>query len=346
MSKDRVAYFDMVRAVAIIIVVLGHALHYAYGFDYESLSLLPAFERNGVLITYAVERTFVPLFLFLTGALLLPRDYEKEGAITLFWKKNLLSLIVTWEVWIILYAIFDCVVENKVFSIVTLIKRMLFLENLELGHAWYVPVLIGIYLFIPFISMIVKRVSFNVLIIPMVVAYAVFFLLPGISVVSMGWHPVSLATTLDLGFAGGAFGFYIILGYLLVTNKKFQFKVWQDILGFLIATAVLIAVQMYLWNNNVAYFFWYSFPTYPIAAMFLFDFIRNIYGTKSRKWIERISKCSFGMFLIHLPVEIVVSRYVTKNAILLGLMSLVISFVIIDIIYRIPRVGKILVLGK
>ncbi len=86
--------------------------------------------------------------------LLLNRNYENDERVKKFYKKNLLPLIVTTEIWIILYNIFLCIYNNTSIDIHTVIKEMLFFEKVPLKNIWYMPMIIGIYIVIPYIGIL------------------------------------------------------------------------------------------------------------------------------------------------------------------------------------------------
>lgn len=65
-------------------------------------------------------------------------------------------MIVTTEIWIILYNIFLCIYNNTSIDIHTVIKEMLFFEKVPLKNMWYMPMIIGIYIVIPYIGKILK----------------------------------------------------------------------------------------------------------------------------------------------------------------------------------------------
>lgn len=87
-----------------------------------------------------------------TGALQLGKNIKPRQ----FYRSSLLPLIATTEIWIVVNYLFVCVVNDKAFEIKELVKEILFLKTLELSHMWYMPVIIGIYIALPFVSVAVK----------------------------------------------------------------------------------------------------------------------------------------------------------------------------------------------
>ena len=142
MSKSRKPWLDIIRATAILCVVLCHSVEAFYRpvlLGQLRLSF-PFWNIENLLFT--VGRIGVPLFLATTGALMLPRDYPDVSA---FYKKSLFPLFLTTEIWLFFNYIFYCLIEHKTFEISRLILEMLFLKASSLSHMWYMPVITGIF---------------------------------------------------------------------------------------------------------------------------------------------------------------------------------------------------------
>lgn len=145
-KKDRIIYLDIARTFAIIFVVLCHSVELIYKMNLQGWVSISLNARIFKTIVFTLGRIGVPLFLFLTGYLLLNRKYDNDADIKKFYKNNLLSLIVTTEVWILIYNIFLSLYNNKPFDTYSLIKEMLFLQKVPLMNMWYMPIIIGIYI--------------------------------------------------------------------------------------------------------------------------------------------------------------------------------------------------------
>ena len=85
--------YDLIRVIAIILVVLCHSLEEAYfGNDNTSLQ-----SNLFYILCHSISRLGVPFFLLLTGALLLNKNFERIDEIKKFYKSNLLNLIIVCE---------------------------------------------------------------------------------------------------------------------------------------------------------------------------------------------------------------------------------------------------------
>lgn len=103
MSNKRILWLDYARAFAIFSVLLVHSAEYAYALKPEEILKLGTVSSLIRLASIVVGRLGVPIFLMLSGYLLLDRDYTTAEKIKSFYKKNLLPLVLTVEVWVVIY---------------------------------------------------------------------------------------------------------------------------------------------------------------------------------------------------------------------------------------------------
>ena len=132
-----------------------------------------------------------------------------------FYKNNLLSLIVTTEVWILIYNIFLSLYNNKPFDTYSLIKEMLFLQKVPLMNMWYMPIIIGIYIAIPYVSKVVHTFSIKTLKIPIILVFVCIFIMPTLNLILKTFKLDQYNCILDISFLGGGYGLYIVGGYLI-----------------------------------------------------------------------------------------------------------------------------------
>ena len=100
---------------------------------------------------FTIGRLGVPIFFFITGYLLLDRSYDEKNCVK-FYKRNLIGLLITTEIWVIIYNCFNMWFKGSECDVFTLLKNMTFLKNTDMSHMWYMPVILGIYLLLPFVA--------------------------------------------------------------------------------------------------------------------------------------------------------------------------------------------------
>ena len=185
MEKRRIYFLDIARTFAIISIVLCHSVELIYPIypnNLDSWTHLSVQSKIFRTIFFTIGRLGVPIFLFITGYLTLNKKIDSDEDCTKFYKRNLIPLLITTEIWIILYNVFLSVLNNKSFDIIATIKNMLFVEQVPLMNMWYMPMIIGIYIAIPFVSKIVKQFSIKSLKYPIIIILALQFLLPTVNV--------------------------------------------------------------------------------------------------------------------------------------------------------------------
>lgn len=78
MSKTRVEWIDLVRALAILTVLYIHAADGIYIISSDAIVNLTIYSRIFNFISIFIGRIGVPFFLMITGYLLLDRSYDDE----------------------------------------------------------------------------------------------------------------------------------------------------------------------------------------------------------------------------------------------------------------------------
>ena len=103
-ENNRIRYIDLARAIAILSITFSHAVNRSYAISSGSYKEFLKIPFRHILIKgglYTFSRTGVPLFLMITGALLLSRDYTGDK-LKHFLKHNWLTLLITTEIWLVI----------------------------------------------------------------------------------------------------------------------------------------------------------------------------------------------------------------------------------------------------
>ena len=128
-----------------------------------------------------------PLFLFLSGALLLKKNIDSDEDIIIFYKNNLLPLVIANTIWVIIYNIFLILSGDLGYvTISNCVGELFFLRQVPVPNMWYFPMIIGTYLGIPFIAKIVKIFSAKTIKILLILLLLYISDRFGLSLISMG----------------------------------------------------------------------------------------------------------------------------------------------------------------
>lgn len=207
--------------------------------------------------------------------------------------------------------------------------------------------IIGMYLSMPFVSTALERFDPHTISQATIVFTLLAFLLPFITTVLAMQGIENVNIQYCLGFSGGVYGIYIILGYLV---KKGIFKKYSSgKLGLLAFVSFLICVlfQYYAFIKGYDFFLWYEFPFILTGSFALFELCSRMDKVKAYPLVTFLSKYSFAVFLVHnlfrlplLPIVVQLPFSEPVKAIILWILLIIFSYAATVIIYRIPKFGK------
>ncbi len=147
--KQRTFYFDLLRLISCFLVVMVHVSGiYFQTYKVNSLDWLISNIYNCLAIIG------VPIFFMISGALLL--NPSRELQIKKFLGHNVVSLLIFYFVTIFAYnVLYFCIsVQDKNFASFkeTVLLKTLCGNGTGVGHLWFLPTLISIYLLVPIIK--------------------------------------------------------------------------------------------------------------------------------------------------------------------------------------------------
>ena len=341
MSQNRIEWIDLVRAIAILTVLYIHATDGIYIISSDAIMNYTLFSRIFQFASLFIGRIGVPFFLMITGYLLLDRAYDDEK-VRRFWTKNCKGLIIVTVIWSLIYAISITYVSLFSANVNTIEAG-----NLFFSHMWYMPMIIGMYLSLPFVASALSHYEPKTIEQATIVFSFLAFLLPFISLLFDMQGIKNINIQFCLGFSGGIYGIYIILGWLV---KKGQFKKYSSnkfrllaIVSFLIC----VLFQYYAYIRGYPFLLWYEFPFILTGSLALFELCSRRKKVRGFKGVQFLSKYSFAVFLIHnlfriplLPLVVFLPFTEPVKAIILWILLILFSYAAAAIIYRIPQYGK------
>lgn len=324
-GKQHVVWLDVVRFVAMFTVVCCHCTDPFNFYPGDLPANIEEIKFWGAAYG-SLLRPCVPLFVMITGALLLP----VRGDTSVFYRKRISRVFWPFLIWSILYNLFpwitgvlgfssDVILDFFPYSGEEVTRQSLaislkYIAEIPLNfsivdvHMWYIYLLIGLYLYMPIFSAWVEKASEKAKL-WFLVAWGVSTLLPYyyqfVSPYIWGgcsWNSFNMLYS----FAG--FNGYLLLGHYL-RNRD-----WE------LSKVLLIGIPMFVIGFAVTFFgFRYvtALPEYSdellelfftycslnvvmmTVPLFLLAKKVNVRSEKVRSLLANLTMCGFGVYMVH-----------------------------------------------
>ncbi|WP_035673112.1 acyltransferase [Flavobacterium sp. 83] len=301
-KSTSIVWLDNLKILATISVVFLHV----------SSPLLYNFEGKEDLnwwignIYDGTVRFCVPVFIMLTGSLMLSKDYDLND----FLKIKLMRIIIPFLFWSAIYILYGLVSKfltngHLTFSSIFDYCLSSFIHG-SAYHLWYIYMIIGIYLFIPIISKWTKNCSENEIL---------YFLIIWVISIFISQPIISKYTpNLNLSYFSGFIG-YLVLGHYMSLKKLNEYKNINQISVFMFVCGSFISIYgTYLLSSYSGHFVkdLYGYLTLNVlmSSIGIFIFFKQMKATNSKITFlsNLISKYSFGIYLVHVLVLMILNK--------------------------------------
>jgi surface polysaccharide O-acyltransferase-like enzyme len=283
-------WLDVARVVSIFAVVFVHVsasvvterdfgtADWWYGNVYDSLT-----------------RWCVPVFVMISGALLLGSD--KNDSVLAFYRKRTQRILVPLIIWSLVFIFWET--ERATFSLdrVNVVAAM---RSIASGkphyHMWFLFMIVSLYLFTPFIRILVRNAT-----------RAELWLLVGLLFVVAASHEIS-GTFVSRGAGLFVVEFlsylpYFLCGHLIASSKK---KISSGALLAVFGGSVLTtAIGCYVLGSahglgHGLYFYTYlSITVIPMSISLMWLFKVLSFDDIPRSRFRHLSELTLGVYLIH-----------------------------------------------
>ena len=273
---------DKLRVLSMILVVVVHIANY-YCRAYAQIGTLSFFVA---ILLNSLARISVPVFFMISGALLLKKEYSSKKNVKRITEKIACLVIIT-----SIYLVWDRFVMAKDgTNLLSLIVKP------ERSMLWFMYVIIGIYIALPFIKRMVDHLTPKEELL-FVILWAVFNGL---------LYFLHLSAAYPIPIINGAYYLgYFVLGHILYKNihlfEKQRHNALLLIAGLLaVLTIAELSFLLSLYKNTYYdYFLGYRSALMMIASVCAFVFIYLNSENKSNKVLAKLSEVSFGVYLVH-----------------------------------------------
>ncbi|MFS2846406.1 acyltransferase [Bacteroides fragilis] len=330
-SDNRIAWLDVIRCVAMIMVIGVHCIDPFY--ISPTMRAIPEY-THWAAIYGSLLRPSVPLFVMMTGLLLLPVKKQPLGK---FYKKRIYRVLFPFLIWSVLYSMFPWVTgvlglpkeiigdffcytqgqESQ--SLIDSLKDVAMIPfnfSHKENHMWYIYLLIGLYLYMPFFSAWIenadrktKRAFLLIWIISLFIPYLkeyvanCLFERSGYVFGTDTWNEFGLFYY----FAG--FNGYLLLGHYVKKGND-----WSLMKTFILCI-LMFAVGYYITytgfsttasnpnatETEMELFFTFCSPNVLLMTLATFLLLQKVVITNSTviKVLANMTQCGFGIYMVH-----------------------------------------------
>ena len=323
--REHIVWLDIVRFVAMFTVVCSHSADPFNFFTGETPANLNEIKFWGAAYQ-SFLRPCVPLFVMITGTLLLP----VRGNTGTFYKKRISRVLWPFLIWSVIYGIFPWLMGVigagtegiRVFfpylgeeaTRLSLADTWRYISQIPLTynafdvHMWYIYLLIGLYLYMPIFSAWIEKASDRAkrwfLIawgITLFIPYIRTFINPYI------WGACSWNEFYMLYYFAG-FNGYLLLGHYLSKvewsiSKVLLYGVPMFLIGYIITFVGyrhMTTLPAYT-NEQLELFIYYCSPNVALMTIpvFMCCKIIRIHSEHVKRALANLTVCGFGIYMVH-----------------------------------------------
>ena len=374
-KNQHIVWLDVVRFIPMFTVVCCHCTD-PFNFYPGTAPNIGEIKLWGAIYG-SVLRPCVPLFVMITGALLLP----VRGDASTFYKKRIPRVFYPFLIWSVLYNLFPWItgllglnpqiildffpyageeVMRQSFSVsLEYILMIPFNFSILAVHMWYIYLLIGLYLYLPVFSAWVEKASERAKLM-FLLAWGVTLLLPYYYqfVSNYLWGTCSW-NSFGMLYAFAGFNGYLLLGHYL-KNLEWSLKktLTIGIPMFAVGYAVtflgfrhITALPEYT-DEMLELFFTYCSLNVVMMTIPVFMLAKKVKVNSERmkKALANLTVCGFGIYMIHYfftgpsvvlmrAIDMPIGLQIPVAAIL----AFAVSWGLVWLIYRAGKVAKYIV---
>ena len=362
-GDTRQVWLDVARTLAIFCVTINHALMFSFAPEsetYAEFCRMPVYASFLKAALYILSRLGVPLFLMISGALLLGRSYENRDVAKRFFKHNWWGLLRTTWIWLTimfwaLQASDGSVLrtEGVLAAIWRYLQTMLFINPTTFPNMWYMPMILCIYLLIPVIGIAIKRIDNRLFV--GIIALGIFssMILPTLNAFLTGISggEFAVSSELKIQYLFSYYLFYVLIGYWIKEGKLEKIPSWTLWVGMAVVFFLTVSFQFWCYSReSLEYSIIYNDVGVLLSSAMAFELLRRKWRAKKRgsKLLAYLSGISFAIYFVHICVMQLGAKLIER----MGWDSEFLRFAILEVlgvalsVAIIAVFSKIRILGK
>ncbi|MDD3597076.1 acyltransferase family protein [Sulfuricurvum sp.] len=328
---DRNSNLDLLRVISMINIVFLHVVaFYSTSAPFDSGEFVSWFIKT---LNYSLFWS-VPLFLMLSGSLLLNKFHEPTSV---FYAKRLHKVLIPTAFWSFVYLIY--LYFERDFSLFNIIGALL--KGKPYYHLWFMFAIIGIYLFTPYLRVLVQNLHQPQL---KHLILLIFIFVFGNNYIGWYFHNQENIFSQFISYIG-----YFLLGYYLMNDKEKLLRFKSYYLPLFILSTLLVSLATVIEKDiyhigvptNAR---WTPFVFIESVSLFLYFITRDI-RIKHSDTLKKAAGYSFGIYLIHPAIIELFSTRLTLPLIeylpIYFMLILIICYGAVFILHKIKYLNKI-----
>lgn len=328
---NRMTWLDVIRCVAMIMVIGVHCIDPFY--ISPTMRVIPEYTRWAAIYG-SLLRPSVPLFVMMSGLLLLPVRQQPLGG---FYKKRIYRVLFPFLIWSVLYSLFPWVTGllglpkeiigdffcytqgHESQSLADALKDVAMIPfnfSHKANHMWYIYLIIGLYLYMPFFSAWIEKADEKTKRIYLFI-WIVSLFIPYLREYVGGWlfdrsgYVFGTDTWNEFGmfyyFAG--FNGYLLLGHYV--KRGTSWSVGKTFLICALMFAIGYAVTYTGFSTTAAnpnatetemeLYFTFCSPNVLLMTLAVFLLLQKVVVTNPFvvRALANMTKCGFGIYMVH-----------------------------------------------
>lgn len=346
-NKKRIVYLDVLRVIACLSVIM---IHTSAGYVVKDFGTFNFWVGN---LFDGIARIGVPLFVMISGSLMLDKNYDYSNKKLI---KHIKKLIIFFVFWSALYStiyqiLMPVFLKHESISILKLLGS--FIKGHF--HLWFIYMIIGLYLILPLLRLWVNDTNIKYVKYFIILAIIFTFIIPQIISIGSNYSNLfdqiqKILDNINIKYVGG-FTTYFLLGWYL-NNYKIKNKKILYILGILsIALIILVTGILSITTNKDVQMYGNMTVTVLIYSVMIFAFVKDKCpnASENNKIISNISKNSLGIYAIHPLIITIIYKILSIfdlntaiiNIPICFIATILIAYVVAYIFSKIPILNKV-----
>jgi surface polysaccharide O-acyltransferase-like enzyme len=191
-------------------------------------------------------------------------------------------------------------------TVIGMFQTMFFVDQTTLPSMWYMPMILCIYLTIPFAVIVKDKISSaaKYMLIPAAAVFVYAMCLPSFNMLIVSIGKSSMSTPISQGNLFSVYYIYILIGWFVSKGGFERIKDWIILSAAVLSFILCVGFQIYIFKCPADLYIYYDFFLLPVCAAAIFEYIRRkaYLLKKISKPITSLSRSAFAIYFVHIVI--------------------------------------------